>query len=458
MNRLWRQIWIGVWGCLLWSGCAETPSVTPYHPEKWEEIEAYIRKTWPEYTEQNPDFPVPYLYGLNPGTLYYWDLYFHNEGLMRHGYWDIARGNLDCMIYQIEKLGFIPNASGWGEDRSQTPCFSMSVRRYYEEVPEKDTAWLRKAYNAVLKEYEFWTNTNGNAIEDHSTSIPGLQRYGHHSDSVQLVEFYDKVLKGRFKLSGDAAPEEKIAVAAHRMAEAESSMDFTPRFEGRCMDYIPVDLNAYLYGYEKDLAFYEQELGIRGPINWDKRAAERVELIDRYCWNEERGLYLDYDFVHQRFSPVAAMSGLMPLHFGFASPEKADRVRRNLSLFDSEGGLVVCEVSPQEIVYQWGDAAVWAPIQQIGIESMLRYGFVKEAKHIATQWLNTVTRNYLDPQPATHRPFKYGDGTRHPGFLYEKYTRDGQINDYEYPCSVMLGWTASAFLVALETVQNNEGR
>lgn len=84
---------------------------------------------------------------------------------------------------------------------------------------------------------------------------------------------------------------------------------------------------------------------------------------------------------------------------------------------------------------------------------MLRYGYREEAQHIALKWLNTVTRNYLDPQPATHRPFKYGDGTRHPGFLWEKYTRDGRINDDEYPCSFMLGWTASAYLVALETVR-----
>ncbi len=454
MKRTLRTLlWGGLLSLLLIS-CSSTSSVTPYHPEKWDEIEAYIRKTWPEFTERNPEFPAPYLYGLNPGTLYYWDLYFHNEGLMRHGYWDIAKGNLDCMIFQIDSLGFVPTAWNWGRDRSQTPCFSMSVRRYYELAPEKDTAWLRKAYHAVLKEYEFWTNTNGNAIEDHTTPIAGLQRYGYHSDSTQLIEFYDKVLKGRFGLPDGATPEEKLKVAAHRMAEAEC-MDFCPRFEGRCLDYIPVDLNSYLYGYEKDLAFYEQELGIRGPINWEKRAADRAALIDRYCWDEERGLYMDYDFVNQRFSPVASMGGMMPLHFGFASPEKADRVRRNLSLFDSDGGLVVCEVTPQEIVYQWGDAAVWAPMQQIGIESMLRYGFVKEAKNISTKWLNTVTRNYMDPMPATHRPFKYGDGTRHPGFLYEKYTRDGQINDYEYPCSIMLGWTASAFLVALETVREN---
>lgn len=109
--------------------------------------------------------------------------------MLRCGETELARNNLDCMIWQIDKLGFIPNASGWGEDRSQTPCFSMSVRRYWELTPGKDTAWLHRAYRAVLKEYEFWTNTDGNTIEDHSTPVKGLQRYGHHSDTAALATF-----------------------------------------------------------------------------------------------------------------------------------------------------------------------------------------------------------------------------------------------------------------------------
>ena len=94
----------------------------------------------------------------------------------------------------------------------------MSVRRYWELTPGKDTAWLHRAYRAVLKEYEFWTNTDGNTIEDHSTPVKGLQRYGHHSDTAALATFYDRVLKGRFRLDPGAPRETKIRMAAHRMA------------------------------------------------------------------------------------------------------------------------------------------------------------------------------------------------------------------------------------------------
>ena len=213
----------------------------PVHPEKWSDIENYIRDNWNDFVDTMPSLPKPYCYALKPGTLYSWDLYFINEGLMRQGFFEQARNNVDNFIYEVEKLGFIPNANGWGEDRSMTPYFGMMVSSYYDKAPEKDTAWLRRAYNAVLKEYEFWTNTNGNTIEDHSTPVEGLQRYGHHSDSATLVSFYDKVLQGRFHLEKNVPASEKIRIAGHRLAEAET-MDFNPRFEGRCMDFIPVDL------------------------------------------------------------------------------------------------------------------------------------------------------------------------------------------------------------------------
>ena len=143
----------------------------PVHPEKWSDIENYIRDNWNDFVDTMPSLPKPYCYALNPGTLYYWDLYFINEGLMRQGFFEQARNNVDNFIYEVEKLGFIPNANGWGEDRSMTPYFGMMVSSYYDKAQEKDTAWLRRAYNAVLKEYEFWTNTNGNTIEDHSTPV-----------------------------------------------------------------------------------------------------------------------------------------------------------------------------------------------------------------------------------------------------------------------------------------------
>jgi alpha,alpha-trehalase len=430
---------------------AAAQTVDPEQREKWEEIETFIRNNWLKYVDESPAaLPKPYSYALNPGTLYYWDLYFINEGLMAQGFMEQARNNLDNFICEIELLGFVPNALGWGEDRSQTPYFAMMARSYYEKCLPKDTLWLRRAYHAALTEYEFWTNGNDRMIEDHRTP-EGLQHFSHHADSAALLKFYEQ-LHSRWPPQRADTREEKIQLAAHRLAEAET-MDFTPRFEGRCMDFIAVDLNSNLYQYEITLDYFEKELGLRSGTDWLRRARERVEAINRYCWNEEKGLFYDYDYKNRRPARVAAISTLMPLYWGFATAEQAERVKEQLALFDTPGGLVVCESTGEEHAYQWGDQAVWPPVQFLAMTALLRYRYLQEARQIALKYLNTVTRNFVKPEPATYPPFKYGDGVRRAGFLYEKYTRTGNILDAEYPSGEMMGWAAATFLKALETIR-----
>jgi alpha,alpha-trehalase len=432
---------------------AASQEIQPEYREKWEEIETYIRNNWLKYVDDSPrSLPKPYSYALNPGTLYYWDLYFINEGLMAQGFMEQARNNIDNFIYEIEHLGFVPNANGWGEDRSQTPYFAMMVRSYYEKCQQKDTLWLRRAYRAALSEYEFWTNANGNLTEDHRTP-EGLQHYSHHADTTALLKFYRQVNK-RWPPHRADTREEKIRTAAHRLAEAET-MDFTPRFDGRCMDFIAVDLNSNLYQYEINLDYFERELGIPSETDWLSLAQRRVELINRYCWNEEKGFFYDYDYKNHRQSRIAAISALMPLYWGCATGKQAERIKEQLSLFDSPGGLTVCEPVAESHVYQWGDQSVWPPVQFIAMTALLRYQYLPEARQVAMKYLNTATRNFVKPEPATYPPFEHGDGVRHAGFLYEKYTRSGNILDAEYPCSEMMGWAASAYLKALEVMRYN---
>lgn len=438
--------------CVLAQNC-HVQNVQPVYPEKWIEVENHIKNNWLRYVETSEDLPKPYSYALNPGTLYYWDLYFINEGLMMQGFMEQALNNIDNFIFEIEDLGFIPNANRWGTDRSQTPYFAMMVRSYYEKSPQKDKIWLLKAYRAVLTEYEFWTNTNGNHIENHTTSIDGLQRFSHHSDTASLIRFYDRVLAGRFQLSTDVPQSEKLLMASHRLAEAEV-MDFTPRFEGRCMDFIAVDLNSNLYQYEMNIAFFERELGIPNYRQWEKLAKRRVELINRYCWSEERGLFLDYDFINNRHSRIAAITTVMPLYWGFATKKQATSIKNRLSLFDSPGGLVVCEPSEQTINYQWGHNAVWPPVQFLSMTALHNYGFKNEAFNVAMKYLNVVTGNYVSPVPVDYRRFRHGVDQRPYGLLWEKYDRNGNIDDSEYPASEMMGWAAATYLKALEMIRD----
>jgi hypothetical protein len=84
---------------------AAAQTALPEYREKWEEVETHIRNSWLKYVDSVPgSLPRPYSYALNPGTLYYWDMYFINEGLMAQGFMEQARNNIDDFIYEIEVI------------------------------------------------------------------------------------------------------------------------------------------------------------------------------------------------------------------------------------------------------------------------------------------------------------------------------------------------------------------
>ena len=56
---------------------------------------------------------------------------------------------------------------------------------------------------------------------------------------------------------------------------------------------------------------------------WEKKAEERAQLIRQYLWNEERGLFLDYDFVNKKHTPIASIVTLWPLYWEFATKKEA---------------------------------------------------------------------------------------------------------------------------------------
>jgi len=176
----------------------------------------------------------------------------------------------------------------------------------------------------------------------------------------------------------------------------ESGFDVTFRFGPFGADthrYAAVCLNSLLFKTETDLGQMSALLGLRGDtVRWRGRAIERRRRIDKFLWNERRGLYFDYDFVRGTQSQYEYATTFYPLWAGLASPRQARRLVRNLSLFEQPGGLAT---STRESGAQWDYPYGWAPIQLLGVEGLRRYGYGRDADRIAQKFLTTVLRNYL---------------------------------------------------------------
>ena len=369
-------------------------------------------------------FTVPCVSGIMQNQ-FYWDTYFTNLGLLRQGFSGLAKNNVDNLLYMVEKYGFVPNGNcSYFLNRSQPPYLSMMVRDIFDEF--QDQNWLKSAYDTLKKEYNFWMNNRSTPI--------GLNRYFHHADEKYLHDFYDNELVKRLPLQAKNKVD-KINISSHLLAEAESGWDFTPRFGGRCSDFIPVDLNSNLYVYERNFADFSEILQTGETTLWEERYLKRKNLMNTWCWNEADGLFCDYDFATDRHGSTKSLASFHPLYAKLANKSQAESTLANLYRFENQFGAVVCEKGGRKIEYQWDYPNGWAPLHHILIQSLINYDFSKDAKRLAEKYLNIVTLNFQTT-----------------GDLWEKYNViDGSIqvvDEYEMPA--MMGWTAGVFVWCAE--------
>lgn len=402
----------------------------------------YIRRSWEltirEPSGQSPDeVPLPVRFTCpDPAPpfrgFYYWDTYYTSVGLWLSSRDDLARDNADNMLYLLDKMGYVPNYSDKSQlNRSEPPHASLQVRGVYERSHDK--GWLAGAYPMLEKEYAFWNSMR---------LMPcGLNHYYNHASPDDIYRFAANVRKRQHPAPEN--PIERMRYLMNIIAEAESGWDYTPRFDHRCTDFAPIDLNALLYMHERNCEHFARELGRDADAKrWSDRAEKHRQLIREHCWGEREGCYFDYDAPNRRTFPLRTPAAFYALWAGLATEEQAARVVANLPAMEREFGLTTCApddpAGKREGTYQWDDPNGWAPLHYAAIEGLRNYGHHDHAERIARKWVTAVATTFAET-----------------GRVWEKYNvYNGTINGVTttYPLKPMLGWTAGVFLHACQVL------
>jgi len=88
-------------------------------------------------------------------TLFYWDTYFSNLGLIKDNLINVAKDNVENFFYVIKKIGFVPNALSTAFfNRSQPPLLTLCVKDIFNET--NDVLWLEEHLDTLIIEYDFW--------------------------------------------------------------------------------------------------------------------------------------------------------------------------------------------------------------------------------------------------------------------------------------------------------------
>jgi alpha,alpha-trehalase len=419
--------------------------------------------------------------------MYGWDSYFIVRGLLRAGRVELARGMVDNFFFEIEHYGAMLNANRtYYLTRSQPPFLSSMFVDVYEATRKQpgakdDKPWLERAYTDLSKDYEMWTN------DPHLAGDTGLSRYYDFGDGPppEAVKdetgFYRKVAQHFFLHPAQAndylvetqpGTEQSVAGSAYTLqvcdapttmvhpecesprqfklskdyykgdrSMRESGFDVSFRFGAfgsATHHYAPVCLNSVLYKTEKDLEQISRWLKrAEQAEKWSKRAEERKNLITKYLWNRDQGLFFDFNFTTKQMSDYKYASTFYPLWTGLATPEQAKAVAGNVKVFEQPGGLPMSTV---ETGAQWDLPYGWGNIEMLAIDGLRRYGYNADADRVSYEFLSTVADNF-----------------RRDGEIREKYNVVAKSSEAHaelgYHMNVVgFGWTNAAFLELLHNL------
>jgi len=419
-----------------------------YH-SKEEDVVDHINNLWNVLTRKADTasngsssliaLPQPYIVpGGRFGEIYYWDSYFTMLGLQASGNLEMIQNMVDNFSYLIDHIGYIPNGNRtYFLGRSQPAFYSLMIKLLAEE---KGKEILIKYLPQLEKEYAFWMKGSNN--------ITGETKASHH-----IVAMEEPAVLNRYWDENDTARPEsysedvelahnvvnKAALYRDIRTAAESGWDFSCRWFKNVKDFssihttdiLPVDLNCLIVHLEETLAeAYELCGNFLLSNEMTSFAFERKVAIQKYCWNESRQFYFDYDFVAGQQKTLFTLAAAFPLFFKIASQEQAIAVAATLEkLFLQPGGLTTTlEVTGQ----QWDAPNGWAPLQWIAIKGLENYGMHTLAKEIAVRWIALNKKVY-----------------ERTGKLMEKYNVYNTGLDAgggEYPSQDGFGWTNGVLL------------
>ena len=396
--------------------------------------------------------PHPYVVpGGRFNEMYGWDSYFIQVGLLRDGETVLAKNMIDNHLYQIENYGVVLNANrSYFLSRSHPPFLTQMILGVYRQT--NDTAWLKNAVPAIESYYRFWTK------DPHLTAETGLSRYydsgmgpapeviaderdaegrthydrvceyfrTHEIRDYEIAQYYDRA-------RDELTPLFYVGDRSMRESGFDPSNRFGP-FSVDIVHYDPVCLNSLLYLIETDTAEILTILGSASQARiWTSRAQERRQSINRLMWDEQDGLYFDYNFREKKLRRYPFVTTFYPLWVGIASPEQAARVVANLKLFELPGGL---QTSTNVSGSQWDAPFGWAPMQMIAVEGLRRYGYNAEADRITTNFLSLILKEFAQHNTIVE---KYDVARR------ESEVAGGIKFGYDYNV-IGFGWTNAAFV------------
>ncbi|ELR55388.1 Trehalase, partial [Bos mutus] len=329
---------------------------------------------------------------------YYWDSYWVMEGLLLSEMPETVKGMLQNFLDLVQTYGHVPNgARVYYLQRSQPPLLTLMMDRYVAHT--NDTTFLRDHIETLASELDFWTKNRSISVSSGGKSyilnhyeVPyGGPRPESYSKDAELAA---TLLEGN-----------RDTLLAELKASAESGWDFSSRWlvggpnpsslsSIRTSKLVPVDLNAFLCQAEGLMSNFYSRLGNDSEAaKYRNLRAERMAALKDVLWDEDKGVWFDYDLENEKKNLEFYPSNFAPLWAGcFSDPDDVDKALKYLEdsrILTYQYGI---PTSLQKTGQQWDFPNAWAPLQDLVIRGLAKSPSAKAqevAFQLAQNWIRT---------------------------------------------------------------------
>nr|AQV08186.1 trehalase [Locusta migratoria] len=429
----------------------------------------FLNGEWPQLARRVPDdvrlHPDRYslLYVPNgfvvPGgrfqEFYYWDTYWIVQGLLATDMPETARGVVGNLLYAAQQLGHVPNGGRvYYSRRSQPPMLPAMVEalaRHCAAAGCDHRTLVAGSINALDTEFQFWMRNRTVTVGGHT-----MARYFSPSRGPR-PESYSEDYTTAHGLSDDPKMQQRLY--NDLKSAAESGWDFSSRWfisngkmDGNLSNthtryIIPVELNAFLCMNARILSEFHTSLGNTEKASYyTAKMAEILQAIEAVLWNDEEGIWLDYDSLNKVYRNQFYPSNLAPLWTGCHNKSKKE-IRGIVSYLKDNNIENYLGGAPASLSFtgeQWDFPNVWPPLENILIMGLKKTG-VREATEYALElaqiWIRATYTGYL----------RYN-------MMFEKYDAEkpGEFGGGgEYVVQPGFGWTNGGILELLNEYGQN---
>ena len=386
----------------------------------------------------------------------------------------LAKSMADNFQYEIEHYGKILNANrSYYLTRTQPPFYSSLIREIFEtKVKGAKIKWLKSHLITAIKEYEtVWmvpekrlTNTGLNRYYAEGIGLPPEVEEGHYNELLRPFAQKAKMSisdyeKGYYRREIENKELDEYFI--HDRSVRENGHDTSYRLENRCAHLNCVDLNTFLYKYERDFSYlikkyfnnsFENYDGrIFTSSYWDVKAEIRKKLMMKYLWNEKDSIFYDYDFVEEKQIPFVSATSLLPLWAELIDQSQAEKmVTISLPKLIFLGGIAGCTeesrgvISENRPARQWDFPNGWAPHQMMIWKGLLQYGFTEKAYELIYRWIWMITKNAINYNGTIPEKYDVVSATHK---VFAEYGNVG--TDFEYITREGFGWMNASYLYGL---------